>query len=62
VQSDHPDPAKRRYKGSLDATRKIYAEGGAKAFFRGISPCLVRAIVANAALFAVYERTVALLQ
>ena len=62
MQSDHPDPAKRKYKGSLDAARKIYAEGGASAFFRGLSPCLVRAVVANAALFSVYEYTLAMMQ
>lgn len=61
IQSDNPDPAKRKYRGALDCARKLYAEGGTAAFFRGLSPCLVRAVIANAALFAVYEKALQLL-
>ena len=47
LQSDHTDPAKRRYKGVADAASQIYREHGIKGFFRGFTPCLARAFPAN---------------
>jgi solute carrier family 25 carnitine/acylcarnitine transporter 20/29 len=48
IQSDHPDPSKRRYKGVVDAARQIQAEFGIKGFFRGFTPAIARSIPANA--------------
>lgn len=56
IQSDHTDPKQRKYHGMLDASRKIMVEHGAPGFFRGIAPCLARAIPANAATFVAYEK------
>jgi solute carrier family 25 carnitine/acylcarnitine transporter 20/29 len=61
VQSDHPDPAHRKYSGMVDASRKIYHTHGMSGFFRGIAPCLARAIPANAATFVAYESAVNIL-
>ena len=41
---------KRKYSGFRDAARKIYAEGGVRAFYRGFIPCLARSFPANGAL------------
>ena len=41
--------------GFYDCARKIYKKDGLKGFWVGISPCLVRAVVANAIGIAIYE-------
>lgn len=43
--------------GVRDTVRAVYADGGARAFFRGLGTTLVRAVPANAALFVTYEAT-----
>jgi solute carrier family 25 carnitine/acylcarnitine transporter 20/29 len=43
----HPD---RRYQGGIDAARRLWAEGGATRFTRGLSACLLRSVPANAVL------------
>ncbi|KAJ1917764.1 Mitochondrial carrier protein ymc2 [Mycoemilia scoparia] len=44
-----------KYKGTLDCVRQIMAKDGVKGFFRGITPCLLRAAPANAATFLGFE-------
>ena len=56
IQSDANIKEFRKYKGIIDCTSQLYAEGGLSRFFRGITPCLVRSFPANAACFLVYER------
>jgi len=53
IQADSTDPAQRKYKGIIDAAQKLYAEGGAKRFTKGLSACLLRAAPANAVLLTV---------
>lgn len=36
---------------------QVYRQFGYKAFFKGITPCLVRSVPANAACFAMFEFT-----
>ena len=48
IQSDSPQKELRRYNGVADAYRKLYAEGGYKRFYQGFSPCMMRAMPANA--------------
>lgn len=56
MQSDELDKAKRKYSGIVDCARKLYTnEGGWKRFFRGFTPCLMRAIPANATMLYVLE-------
>lgn len=50
MQGDANDPAKRKYHGTVDTVRKLWAEGGASRFARGYSACLARSIPANAVL------------
>lgn len=50
IQSDSPINEKKKFNGVLDVYRKLYDEGGYKRFFKGFSPCLLRAIPANAIL------------
>jgi len=44
-----------KYKGFIDCASKIFREEGYSAFFKGLSPTLIRAFPVNAAIFAVYE-------
>ena len=57
MQSDSIIPSNREYKSFRDCVKKLYQEGGIKRFYRGLSPCLIRAFPANAACFGVYEWT-----
>jgi len=45
----------RRYQGFVDCIRVTYRELGVKGFFRGLTPCLVRAFPTNAAAFGAFE-------
>lgn len=55
LQTDHLDPTKRQYKGTVDCARQIFAQAGWKGFFRGLIPTLARAPISNAATFVTYE-------
>lgn len=44
-----------RYPTWMSAARAIWVEGGAKAFYRGLTPCILRAFPTNAAALAVWE-------
>jgi solute carrier family 25 carnitine/acylcarnitine transporter 20/29 len=58
MMADSNIKSQRRYKGVLDTFQKLYAERGVKGFFRGLSPCLIRAAPANGVCFMLYEMTV----
>jgi solute carrier family 25 carnitine/acylcarnitine transporter 20/29 len=55
MQTDAISPSQRQFKSSLHCTQQIYKTAGLAAFFRGLTPTLVRAPFANAATFVVYE-------
>lgn len=56
MQNDKIAVADRAYKGMLDCAKKTYAEGGVKAFWKGYTPSLVRAVPVNSAIFmAVFQ-------
>ena len=61
IQADDVRKDKRRYSGVADAARGMWAEGGVKRFFKGITPCLMRAAPANAVCFLLYEKSIKLL-
>ncbi|BGO91367.1 hypothetical protein NBRC10512_007107 [Rhodotorula toruloides] len=46
-----------RYPTWMSCARQIYAEGGAKAFYRGFVPCILRAFPTNASALLVWEST-----
>lgn len=50
IQADSPWKENRKYKNILDCFNKLKTEGGIKRFYRGLSPCLMRACPANAVL------------
>jgi len=43
------------YKGYAHCIKTIYQQEGWRAFFRGLSPCLIRSVPANAAAFFTFE-------
>jgi solute carrier family 25 carnitine/acylcarnitine transporter 20/29 len=44
-----------KYNGMLDCTKATFRAEGFKGFYKGFSPCLLRAIPANGATFLAYE-------
>jgi hypothetical protein len=44
MQADSIHRDQRKYSGYLDAVRKLWGQGGPKAFFRGFTPCMVRVL------------------
>lgn len=61
IQSDAITPADRRFKGPLDAARALWAEGGLARFYRGFSPCLMRAVPANGVMLLTVDKVTTLL-
>lgn len=55
IQSDEIQPSKRRYHGFVHCCRSLWNEGGVRRFYRGLAPCLLRAVPSNMACFGVYE-------
>jgi solute carrier family 25 carnitine/acylcarnitine transporter 20/29 len=44
-----------KYKGLIHCARTIMKEEGWRAFFKGLSPCLIRSVPANSAAFFTFE-------
>lgn len=53
IQAD--DPNNRKYKSIISTSRIIYQEKGIGGFFKGLSPCLMRAPPINGATFLTFE-------
>jgi solute carrier family 25 protein 33/36 len=53
-----PD-GKCKYTGLLQASRLIYAEEGARGFYRGLLPHIMRVVPNSAIIFLTYELVVA---
>ena len=53
--SDAIPRGERQYSGIVDACRKLYAEGGIPRFYRGLVPCLCRAVLGNAIMLPVVD-------
>lgn len=51
---DYKNP---KYKGSMDAFKKILASEGVKGLYKGFGPAMARSVPANAACFLAYEVT-----
>ena len=56
MMSDEVKKSNRKYTGVLHCMKSLYQEGGMRRFLVGISPCLMRSIPANAAMFTVVEQ------
>ncbi|KAJ2845983.1 Mitochondrial carrier protein ymc2 [Coemansia erecta] len=55
MQTDGFAGSARKYSGAVDCAKQVMAQEGFKGFFRGITPCLLRAAPANAATFIGFE-------
>jgi solute carrier family 25 carnitine/acylcarnitine transporter 20/29 len=58
IQADSPDPKHKKYSGMIDCARQIYRTSGWRGFYKGVTPCMIRAFPANAAAWAGYEYTI----
>jgi solute carrier family 25 carnitine/acylcarnitine transporter 20/29 len=54
IQADSPIKEKKKYKNTIDAVKKLYAEEGCKRYLRGFSASMLRAAPANCALLATF--------
>ena len=41
----------------MDCAKRLFKEGGVKAFFPGFTPCMIHAFLGNAACFVCYEQS-----
>ncbi|KAF8458226.1 mitochondrial carrier domain-containing protein [Kalaharituber pfeilii] len=55
MQTDEVDRSNRKYKNMRDAFKKTWAEQGARGFWKGIGPTMVRAMPVSAGTFFVVE-------
>jgi solute carrier family 25 carnitine/acylcarnitine transporter 20/29 len=55
MQSDSVDRTQRRFRGVADCARQLWAEGGVRRLYRGLTPALARSVPANAMLFLAVE-------
>jgi solute carrier family 25 carnitine/acylcarnitine transporter 20/29 len=44
MQADSIVRSERKYSTMVDCAQKLYAEGGFRSFFKGLSPCLLRSV------------------
>lgn len=55
-QTDSIVPGQRKYTDVLTTARLLWAEGGVKRFYKGFTPCIIRAAPANAAMLFTVDR------
>lgn len=59
MMADDIDKKNRKYKNMVDCARKLYAnEGGYKRFWKGFTPCIMRAFFANAIMLYIVDQTI----
>jgi len=58
MMADAIPRSERQYPTMAVAAKKIWAQGGLKRFYKGFTPCMLRAVPANAVCFTLYEMTV----
>ena len=56
MQTDALVPAERKYRSLGHAASSLWAEGGVGRFYKGVTPCLLRAVPANAVMLGVVVR------
>ncbi|KAG2450018.1 hypothetical protein HYH02_000122 [Chlamydomonas schloesseri] len=56
MQTDSIDPAKRKYTSIPVTARLLWAEGGVKRFYKGFTPCLIRAAPANGVMLLTVDK------
>eukprot|EP00878_Enallax_costatus_P010211 GHUV01010659.1.p1 GENE.GHUV01010659.1~~GHUV01010659.1.p1 ORF type:complete len:321 (+),score=67.66 GHUV01010659.1:426-1388(+) len=61
MQTDNIIPSQRKYPNMLQAAKLLWAEGGVKRFYKGFTPCLIRAAPANGAMLYTVDKVTYLL-
>ncbi|GFR52096.1 hypothetical protein Agub_g14609 [Astrephomene gubernaculifera] len=56
MQTDAINPAQRRYPNVAATVSALWAEGGLRRFFKGFSPCLMRAVPANGVMLLTVDK------
>jgi len=56
MMTDSIIPSERSYPNMMETAKKLWAEGGVPRFFRGFSPCLMRAVPANAVMLFTVDK------
>lgn len=56
MMTDSIDPASKKYPNIASAARSLWAEGGVARFYRGFSPCIMRAAPANAIMLFTVDK------
>ncbi|GIL50964.1 hypothetical protein Vafri_7041 [Volvox africanus] len=56
MQTDNINPALRKYKDVPTTVRLLWAEGGVRRFFKGFTPCLIRAAPANGVMLLTVDK------
>lgn len=62
IMTDSIVPAERKYTGMINTAQQLYAEGGISRFYKGFSPCLLRAVPANAIMLYTVDKVNAMIQ
>ena len=62
LQTDGFTAATRQYSSALDCARQTFAKEGVAGFFKGFTPCILRAAPANAVTFLGFEMAMRLLR
>lgn len=61
MMTDSITPSERKYPTMMTAAQKLWAEGGVKRFYKGFSPCLMRAVPANATMLFTVDKVTQML-
>lgn len=61
MQTDSIIKGQRKYPNMLATAKALWAEGGVGRFYRGFTPCIIRAAPANAAMLFTVDRVSAVL-
>eukprot|EP00884_Botryococcus_braunii_P011458 jgi/Botrbrau1/20312/Bobra.0873s0001.1 len=56
IMTDSIIPAQRQYPGILVTAQKLWGQGGITRFYRGFTPCLLRAVPANGAMLLTVDK------
>ncbi|KAL6763619.1 mitochondrial carrier [Haematococcus lacustris] len=62
MQTDSIVRSERKYPDFITTAQKLWAEGGIKRFYKGFTPCIIRAAPANGVMLLTVEKVQALLK
>lgn len=61
MQTDSIVPSERKYRSIVSTAGALWREGGIRRFYRGFTPCLIRAAPANGAMLFTVDKVTHLL-